>query len=1045
MRWLLDTSPIPRTQPPDLDPDQRAVVAHRRGALLVLAGPGTGKTTTLVEAVVERLAAEPDRLTADDVLVLTFGRRAAEEIRDRIAGRIGGGSLPTVATFHSFAYGYVNLGLGANITPPRLLSGAEEDVRIRDLLLGAVQDGTIDWPDDLTDALPTLGLANEVRAVLARARTLRIEPTQLQRIGRRADRPAWRAVGQLAVQDEEVMALQDVMDYTDLLVRALVRAQAERPQYRLIVVDEYQDTDPLQVALLQALTGPSTTLIAVGDPDQAIYGFRGADVRAISRFATDFPNAAPPIVLQQVRRFGPRIKKSANAILSQRAIPGIPADVQRAHRAVTCVGAGADDVSVTLHDSLASMAADVAEQVARAHLEREVPWDELAVLTRTGRDMAEIERALLAAHIPVAMSVDDMPLRLEPAVGLLLGALRIAMEPKSMRPADAVELLTGPLGGLSVDQVRQWGRSLRTAARADDQFPPPADTLMRAALIDDAPIVGGAVVTETEQRAEGLRVLLRTAHDHVRKHGTPAEVLWTLWSGRVDGRHTHGWPERLRSAALRGSRTANHDLDAVMALFDSADRFAGRKRGAAGVRDFLDSLAAQELPAEPVAERGLRADAVRVLTAHRAKGLEWDEVWVVGAQEGVWPDVRPRGSVLEPARLDRDGLGEGPNVIDLLDEERRLFYVALTRARFRVHVAVIDEEGESRPSRFVDELRAAGAKVSTTPAGQPVSATSLPSLVAELRGALGDPNDGAAAAALLAQLAAARDDDAVPLVPAADPAQWWGIAEPTRNERPLVAPDAAVRLSGSVVESVNTCPRRWFLERKAHAQEGSRNAAATGSIVHGVAEYVAREKVPADLEAMNAIVDDVWRALRFEAPWQSLQQRERARNALAGFLEYHLTTPRTLESLEDKFEAVIEVPTPDGGTEQVAISGTIDRLERDADDRFVPVDLKTSKTRVSKDDTQHHAQLGLYQLLIQQQDDEAGGAVLLQLGLNTQTPTVTSQDPLPADGPTWVDVALGSAAAVVRSEDLQAKAGEGCVHCDFRASCPTQAEGQVFP
>lgn len=1045
MRWILDTAPIPRTQAPQLDPEQQAVAAHRRGALLVLAGPGTGKTTTLVEAVVERLTTEPDQLNADDVLVLTFGRRAAEEIRDRIAGRIGGGSLPTVATFHSFAYGYVNLGLGAGVTPPRLLSGAEEDVRIRDLLLGAVEDGTITWPADLTDALATLGLANEVRAVLARARTLRIEPAELQHIGQRADRPAWRAVGQLAIQDQDVMALQDVMDYTDLLVRALVRAQAERPQYRLIVVDEYQDTDPLQVALLQALTGPNTTLIAVGDPDQAIYGFRGADVRAISRFAEDFPNAVRPIVLQHVRRFGPRIKAAATAIVSQRAIAGIPADVQRAHRMVTCVGSGDDDVSVCLYDDISSLAADVAERIAWAHLERNVPWSELAVLTRTGRDMAEIERGLLAAHIPVAMSLDDMPLRMEPAVAILLNTLRIAVQPTTMRPADAVDLLTGPLGGLTVDQVRQWGRDLRTAARVDDAFPPPADSLMREALIGAVPVTGGSTITETEQRVEGLRTLLAAAHTQVRQHGTPAEVLWTLWSGRTSSGHTHAWPERLRSAALRGSRTANHDLDAVMALFDAADRFAGRKRGAAGVRDFLDSVAAQELPAESVAERGHRADAVRVLTAHRAKGLEWDEVWVVGAQEGVWPDVRPRGSVLEPQRLDRDGLGAGPNLVELLDEERRLFYVAFTRARSRVHIAVVNEEGESRPSRFVHELQAAGIAVTSMSGGRPVSATSLPSLVAELRAALTDQTDGPAAAALLAELATQRDDDDVALVPGADPTGWWGTAEPTMNPRPLVAPDAAVRLSGSVVNAVNTCPRRWFLERKAHAQEGSRTAAATGTIVHGIAEYVARDKVSADLPAMEAILDNVWRALRFEAPWQSVAQRDRARNALAGFLEYHLTTARTVEKLEEKYEAGIEVPTPDGGTERVSISGTIDRVERDSDGRLVPVDLKTSATRVTKGETEVHPQLGLYQLLIQRQGEETGGAVLLQLGLNKPSPVITNQDPLPVDGPTWVDEALSAAAVVVRSENLQAIENDGCRSCDFRTSCPVQDEGQVFP
>ncbi|MSZ57452.1 MAG: AAA family ATPase, partial [Actinobacteria bacterium] len=292
MSFALDPSPIPAAAPPTLDAEQQEVVNHRSGPLLVLAGPGTGKTTTIVEAIAARINDPVDPLPASSVLALTFGKRAAGELRDRVVTRLGGGLLPTVSTFHSFAYG-LTLQHGTTEEyrePPRLLSGAEEDVRIRDLLLGAVDDGAIAWPDDLSGALHTLGLANEVRAVLARAKELGIEPAQLQRIGARSGRPAWEALGILARQESEVMVLENVVDYAELLHRAVLWARtpqgrrALHGQIRAVFVDEYQDTDPLQVALLEALVGPHTSIVAVGDPDQSIYAFRGADVTGIFDF-----------------------------------------------------------------------------------------------------------------------------------------------------------------------------------------------------------------------------------------------------------------------------------------------------------------------------------------------------------------------------------------------------------------------------------------------------------------------------------------------------------------------------------------------------------------------------------------------------------------------------------------------------------------------------------------------------------------------------------------------------------------------------------------
>ncbi len=414
MRWVLDASPASGTCAPVLDADQQRVVDHRAGPLLVLAGPGTGKTTTIVEAICARLADPHDPLAPDQVLALTFGRKAAGELRDRVVSRLGGGVVPTVATFHSFAYGLVRQTdtVDGYLTAPRLMSGAEEDVRIRELLRGAVADGSIEWPDDLMGAVSTLGLANEVRAVLSRARELGLQGSDLRRIGAASGRPAWVAIGQLASQEQDVMGFENVLDYTELLYQALLRvsdpqlAAHLRGRYRAIYVDEYQDTDRLQVALLKALAGPGCSLVAVGDPDQAIYGFRGADVRGILRFPDVFADGAgrpaPVAVLGTTRRFGPRIREAATVALGDRLPPGLPVAEARAHRTPACAerAAGLDLVSIRTYDDAGAQAAHIARELRLAHVDSGVEWRAMAVLVRSGQQLPVIQRALPSPAFP---------------------------------------------------------------------------------------------------------------------------------------------------------------------------------------------------------------------------------------------------------------------------------------------------------------------------------------------------------------------------------------------------------------------------------------------------------------------------------------------------------------------------------------------------------------------------------------------------------------------------------------------------------------------
>ena len=1058
MEWRLDLTVPPPAPAPVLDVDQRAVVDHTGGPLLVLAGPGTGKTTTIVESVAARI---PD-IAAAQILVLTFGRRAAREVRDRIAGRLGGGPQPHVSTFHSFAYSLVReFALdGEYLDPPRLLSGAEEDVRIRELLLGAAADGSAPWPEDLAGALGTLGFANEVRSMIARMREWGISPQRLRRIAADTGRPAWAAVAAIAEADLEIMALENVQDYTELMRRAVeIAGQASVrdrlvERYRAVYVDEYQDTDPLQTRLLSHLVTPASTLVAVGDPDQAIYAFRGADLRGIvdfpDRFRTVTGAPAPIVVLGSTRRFGPRIRAAVSAVLPPPLYASFGIDVTVRHRTPTTLGSGRDEIRVQRFDSDSACAEHVAEAVRRAHVLDGVPWSDLAVLVRNGAQLVGVERSLQRLGVPVAVSADEIPLRSEPAVARILEVLRLAAHPQRATSTGVVDVLAGPIGGCDAGGVRSLGRLLRRLQLEIDAPVTTSRDAIRAAILDRESVLDdfdGALSGADETaiaRARALRALVSRVRAMIRSQAPIDEVLWQVWTGGDPG---HGWPRRLRAAALAGSSSAHHDIDSVIALFDAAERASERYRGVVGMTSFLSSLDSQEIPAEPVAERAARGDAVRLLTAHRAKGLEFERVWVVGAQEGVWPDLRERGSALNLSALAEfaEPGSISPTRIDI--EERNLFYVACTRAREQVTVCVVDagDEGSDEPSRFIDDLLAGGAPDERV-TGHPESITTWDGLIAELRIALMDPNttddDRASAAELVAAAASLTDPAGAPLVPRARPSTWWGDASISVGGRPVRAEDQPIAMSGSRLDDLIACPLKWFLEQDARAETPRGSATQFGSIIHAVAEYVAKgEANPEDIETL---VDRVWGRVPFVAGWQSDSERRAAHEALTRFLTYHSAAERELVATECNMRADVEVTTVDG-TDTVRLSGFADRIERDDQGRLVPIDLKNMKNPPPDSKVPEHGQLGVYQLLVERDPPASegaavsGGAALVQLREGTVDgfPKVQFQGPI-ADDPTWIIDRLGEAVSILRREAFTPREGSQCTYCAFTASCPTK-------
>ncbi|MCU1670383.1 MAG: uvrD3 [Blastococcus sp.] len=1038
---------------PRLDPTQQAVVDHPGGPLLVLAGPGTGKTTTIVEAVAARIEAGVD---PEHVLVLTFSRKAAAELRARITARVARTIRePLARTFHSYAYGVLRrAALLRGEPPPRLLTSAEQDAVVAELLRGdAEEDGAVRWPADLVPALGTEGFRAELRELLLRATERGVSSAQLAAWGRESGRPHWVHAAAFQEQYEGVTAFYtaargDSSGYDPAeLVRAAIAELAgdaellrqERARARWLFVDEYQDTDPAQVELLELLAGGGGNLVAVGDPDQAIYAFRGADPRGIVEFPERFRRTgdlpAGRVSLGVSRRSGAEL-----LAISRKVAEGLPGPWE--HRRLAA-GDATDPGEADVHvfGSAAVEAAYLADVLRRAHLLDGVPWSQMAVVVRSSAALGSLRRALASAGVPVAVSSDDLPLAAQPGVAPLLSALTALLPVAGSDPeADgaavrmdepaAEALLASPLGGATVLDLRRLRRAVRIALAAKGIDAAERGAPLATALTDES--VLAALPEHVSRPARRVADVLDAGRLALAKDGTAEDVLWEMWQ-------RSGLAARWARASASGGPSgavADRDLDAVVALFDAAAGFVDRLPSA-DVRAFVAHLSAQELPADSGSARAAAGETVRLLTAHAAKGLEWDLVCVAGVQEGVWPDLRERTSLLGTEELVERASGIDGRAVDrrtlALAEERRLFYVACTRARRRLVVTAVEgaldgADAGATASRFLDLV--APPPEDGRPLTELPRSLTLPALVADLRRAVTDPETPpdrrAAAASVLRRLA----DDGVP---GAGPAGWWGLA-PLSDDAPLVPEEDPVRVRPSAIETFQRCPLRWVLG--AVGAEASPDATRTvGSAVHAVAQQVAEGLPPVEAPAVLAGELDL---LDLGPGWSDQRQRDTAQQMLDRFLVWHAANGRELLAAEQDFDVVLG---------RARIRGQVDRLERDADGRLVVVDLKTGRTAAKN--TEEHGQLAAYQVAVGagafgDHGSVSGGAALLQVGTGAKAKE-QHQEPLPADVPldqTWAGELLATVGEGMGAATFEVRTGSHCQRCPARRSCPLQEPGR---
>ncbi len=1100
--------------------EQRAVIGHRGGRLRVLAGPGTGKTATVVEAVADRIGRRG--LDPSSILVLTFSRRAAAELSRRIAARLAiTVTEPLVRTLHSYAYFLVRSAAQAvGDPPPRLLQGGQADLMMRDMLAGHAADGGGTWPAHLRGALRVPAFAAELREFVLRTGERQVSPRRIAELGRRLQRPEWVAAAAFITEYQDVGDLRQAssrmgtsLDQAELTIAALDRLAdpdvlaAQQVRIRRIFVDEYQDVDPAQARMIDMLASAADELVVVGDPDQSIYAFRGAAPGVLERVSVDATVALtgsyrmPPTLLEATRRVA-------------RRLPG-PA----LHRALRAASGSLSDAAagdpparldIRLLPSAAQEAAYVADQLRRAHLQHGIAWSSMAVLLRSPAQAGEaVRRACAAAGVPVAAGVAG-PIAANPLVAALLAVLRAGLEPATVTGEVALGLLGSPLGGMDPLTLRRLRRRVRGSFQGPAAPAAAAPAARRHAAATSADSLAAILLSQqpippglNADSAVPLRRLVRMLKVAGENPADSAEtVLWRVWEGS-------GLAARLLAETESGgprAAIANSLLDGAVELFDRAAQLADQLPGA-GVSGLLDVLGAEQVPGPAGRPRG--EDAVSMLSAHAAKGLQWDVVAVPAVQQDAWPDLRPRARLLDletlldaAAGVDVMRIGVRPADARLADE-RRLFYVAVTRAR-RVLIVTAAADEENVPSIFLSEI-AGGDAVPTGwprgPHGQPRRAMNLPALVAELRRVVtagdgaaaaagaarfdgrgttadtdvaaafngdGERGDGAReqAAAALAQLAAAG-------VAGAHPDTWYGLAEPS-STGPAVPDGAAVRVSPSQLESLLACPLRAVLERRGARRDPSQ-AQLVGIAVHALAQGIAMGATDADLDIA---VEGFLAGQEHLPPWEVRRLRRQLvamRGALQAWVEQAGRQRRFVGS-----EVPVDLVLPAAGPEQrpVRLIGRADWLSADRDGHLVVTDFKSGATPSTHAAAAENAQLAAYQLaaalgaFLEYEDHDhrrpgtppadgtsyrtpaggeqhepganpvvpVGGAELVYL--RTGQPKVRTQAAFDeADRQRWVG-RLRDAAASAAGAVLTARQGEQCTRCPVRASCPLQPEGR---
>ena len=1010
LKLIRSTSLAKNLELKDLTPAQLEVVNHRTSQLLVLGQAGSGKTSTLIAAIANRIAAGED---PNKILALTYGRQAASKLRDQIASANPTAHTvaePIARTFHSIAFMILNDPINLESSADKkyvLLSGAEQDAQIRQLLeLDAANPAQSNWPQDLIPALTTKGFAKELREFIGRATERGSSPAELSKFAKKYDQKYWPAICQFWDRYQNAMALRDAttthsfnrVDPSEIVVLAVDKLESnqrllEKYQklFQIIYVDEFQESDRAQRKLLQLLSGPELVIFA--DPDSAVGRFRGAD---------------PDNLISDLEQFG--IKKKIT--LDKRLRP-------------------VASQQVALLSSASEEANFIAHQFRSAHLISNMPWSQMAVIVRSpGPQITALQRAFAMNSIPVEIDAQAASLGDNPAIKPIITVAQIALGQLKITSSnwDEIELLLkSEFAGADAISIRQMRIAL---SKAQKHNPPKSSTDL---ILDHLTCLTPDLPWEELTSLKRINDLIKEAKKALGKSSDISDLLWSIWS---NGKNYEGelisrvWQQTALAGGNRGM-IADQNLDAVITLFEVARRFSERLPEAKPSL-FIDQLLGEKILADTITTTAQRGEVVQVMTVHSAKGLEWELVALAGMQEGSWPNLKQRGSLLGSERLVeifRHGISnieqlDAISAAGLMQDEKRLLNVALTRASKQLFVTAITQE-DTQPSSYFEKLAPQEIQLQ-----QSQRSITQPALVAALRriATVSDKEDSQFAARALKTLASNG-------VKVADPKHWVGV-KPVSTDLPVISPQEQLRISPSSLESFTECGLKWMLE-----QSGGRDADSTaqvlGSAIHVIAAQL-KDQPTLTLDELEGKLKGAWSLIDMNQGWIKDYEYRRAASMLKKFYGWHVENKNQLIGVEEKFEFKLG---------SAIVSGSIDRVELTNEGKYYIVDLKTGATPISYEDAQQNKQLQSYQLAVvndgfknKLEHQEVSGAELIFVGdLKGKEAKGRPQDKV---NEKVVSQEISEIAVKMSDKNFVAVINDRCRSCAVKTSCPIQPAGK---
>jgi len=620
-----------------LNPAQEAAVRHEGGPLLVLAGAGSGKTRVLTARIAHLI--QQRGVAPQKIFAVTFTNKAAGEMRSRVAALLGADPKGLwIGTFHSLSARLLRreaaaLGFGPNFT---IYDQDDSESFIKRLL-------------EQRGLSPKANPPRAIHAVISSAKNHMLLPEEL---GAQAESPLERVAADIYATLGPALRQANAMDFDDLLLHPLTlfREHPERLAYwqrrfEHVLVDEFQDTNAAQYRLVKLLAAQHTNLCVVGDDDQAIYGWRGADVRHMLSFQQDFPGATL-IKLEQNYRSTQVILDAANGVIAENA--------RRLGKTLFTATPGGEPVTLLTAADERDEAEWLAAELARRAAEADVPYEGMAILYRTNAQSRPLEEAFRFRGIPYRL-VGAVSFYERREVKDVLAYLRLIANPADDEAF--VRIVNVPrrgIGDASLSQLlrtaAQWGRPLLDTARAAERIadlrPNVRDAFQAVArLLDElrARIGGADPATALEQ------VIAAVEYGQYLADEGPEGIE------RVEN------VQELIAGAAAWAETAAED---AAEAGDEAGEEGGGK-GASLIERYLTQAAlvtsADQGSGDPT--------GVTLMTVHMAKGLEWPVVTLAGLEDGLFPLARAAG---EPGGL---------------EEERRLCYVGLTRAREKLYLS----------------------------------------------------------------------------------------------------------------------------------------------------------------------------------------------------------------------------------------------------------------------------------------------------------------------------------------------------------------------